>query len=77
MCSISFCESSECVKGIPWVMNAYQLGAVSDHHITAWRGSIITVLAAKFKKLTGMERWLEGDIYRVCLLLHLNKLCYC
>lgn len=31
------------------VINAYQIESVSHHHITAWRGSIITVLAAKFK----------------------------
>lgn len=52
MCTIPFSESSECAEQelrIPGVINAYQIGSVSHHHITAWRGSIITVFAAKFK----------------------------
>lgn len=58
MCTAPFSESSECaVKElrILGVINAYQIGSVSHHHITAWRGSIITVLAAKFKDAYRVE----------------------
>lgn len=52
MRTLPFRVSSECAERghrIRGVINAYQIGSVSRHHITAWRGSIITVLAAKFK----------------------------
>lgn len=52
VCSTPFSESSECTEKVlrtARVMNANQIGNVSHHHITAWRYSIITVLAAKFK----------------------------
>lgn len=50
------------------MMNANQIGNVSHHHITAWRYSIITALAAKFKNA---YRGREGEGMVVGVILSL------